>query len=49
MNANQNIATARDGVRLWLCRALLQLTRWAYEPYAIEVIVRRADEIKGYD
>ncbi|GEM_PF-3715165 len=41
---NQMYTGLRHSFRLWLCRTLLHLTRRAYEPYPIAIIVRRTVE-----
>jgi hypothetical protein len=41
MNERNEYLGLRHGLRLWLCRTLLRLTRRAYGPYPIAVIVRR--------
>jgi hypothetical protein len=41
MNEPNEYTGLRHSLRLWLCRTLLGLTRRAYEPYPIAVIVRR--------
>jgi hypothetical protein len=41
MNKPNEYTKLIHSLRLWLCRTLLRLTRRAYEPYPIAVILRR--------
>ena len=43
MDTIERYAGLQDVARFWLCRASLRLTRWAYRPFPIVVLVRRVD------
>lgn len=41
MRSANEYSGLRHVFRLWTCRTFLRLTRWAYRPYPINVILRR--------